>query len=374
VGTITGTGRAAVVSAYGETLELRELPIPEPEPGALVVRIDRTTVCGSDVHIWQGMLAGVLPVELPLILGHEIVGEVVAIGAGAELDSVGRPVKLGSRVVWAHESCGQCRACTIDREPTLCATRRVGMLESCERPPYFTGGFSEFGYVWPRAGRLVVPDDVESTWAAAASCALRTVVNAFERVGRIAHTDTVVIQGAGPLGLFSTALAATQSPARLIVIGAPDTRLSVARAWGATDTVDLARASSPASRARAILDVTDGRGADVVFEVSGGAGAFAETLQIAAPGARCAIVGTVSGAPQEVTAHLITNRGLTIFGSFGGDIDAYWKALEFLRRHRKTFDWDLLFTRTYSLQDATEALERMSRFEEIKPIIDPWRS
>src|SRR3954471_16259955 len=94
---------AAVFCGYNEPFTVQELPVPQPEPGALVVRVAAATVCGSDVHIWEGHLEGVLPIERPLGLGHEIVGEVAAIGAGAELDSVGRGLEIGDRVVWAHE-------------------------------------------------------------------------------------------------------------------------------------------------------------------------------------------------------------------------------------------------------------------------------
>ncbi|MFC7657333.1 alcohol dehydrogenase catalytic domain-containing protein [Pseudonocardia benzenivorans] len=191
----------------------RDVPRPEPEPGALVVDIEAATVCGSDVHVWAGDLEGRLPISLPLILGHEMAGRVTAIGAGADVDSLGNPVRIGDRVVWAHTPCGRCRQCTLDKEPTLCPQRYIGYMSDCSRPPHFTGTFAEVGYVVPGAGRLVVPDGVESTWAAAGSCAVRTVVRALDVMGRIEFTDTVLVQGAGPVGLFTTALASCTAPA-----------------------------------------------------------------------------------------------------------------------------------------------------------------
>src|SRR6476659_7698044 len=158
----TKTGLASVVQEYRKPLEIVEYPVPEPEPGALVVRVDTTPMCGSDVHTWEGAYEGVLPVQPPLILGHEVVGVVEAIGSGAALDSLGRPVRIGDRVVWAHEPCGHCRQCTLERQPTLCPNRRIGMMETSARPPHFSGTFAQYSYVWPKSGRLRVPDDVDS--------------------------------------------------------------------------------------------------------------------------------------------------------------------------------------------------------------------
>lgn len=365
------TALAAVVREYRKPTEIVEYPVPEPEPGALVVAVDVATMCGSDVHCWEGAYEGVLPIELPLILGHEVVGRVTAIGAGAEFDSMGTPVSIGDRVVWTHEPCGRCRACTIDKEPTLCPHRKLGMMTSADQFPHFNGTFAQYSYVWPRAGRLVVPDDVSSPWASAASCALRTMVNAVERAGRIDYLDTVLIQGAGPLGLFATALAATHSPQRIIVIGAPEERLAVARAYGADHTISIDEHPDPERRAALVRELTDGRGAAIGFEVSGGRTAIGEGVEMIAPNGTYVLVGSVGGPPQPVAANRIVTRGLTVRGSFGGDIDSYYKAMEFLRAHGDRFDWDLVLGQEYTLDRLTDAFEAMQGFRDIKPVIRP---
>lgn len=367
----TKTGIASVVEDYREPLKLVEYPVPEPEPGALTVRVDVATMCGSDVHAWEGAYVGILPVETPMILGHEVVGIVEAIGPGAEQDSLGRPLSLGDRVVWAHEPCGHCYQCTIDREPTLCPNRRIGMMETSARAPHFNGTFAEYSYVWPKSGRIRVPDDVKSEWASAASCALRTVINGVETAGRIDFMHNVVVQGAGPVGLFCTAVLATHSPREIIVIGAPEARLEVARAFGATHTVSIEEYSSPEERQAWINELTDGHGADVVFECSGAPGAVGEGVLMTAPAGRYVIIGTLSGAPQPVMAARITARALSVKGSMGGDIDSYYKALEFMRQTRSTFDFDRVLGDRYPLDRVTDALQRMQRYEDIKPIITP---
>lgn len=368
------TGLAAVVREYRKPMQVESYPVPEPEPGALVVAVDVATMCGSDVHGWDGAYEGVLPVELPLVLGHEVVGKVTAIGEGADVDSMGNPVRVGDRVVWTHEPCGHCWACTIDKQPTLCPHRKLGMLTSCDQPPHFNGTFGQYSYVWPKAGRLIVPDDVKSTWASAASCALRTMINAVEVAGRIDYLDSVVVQGAGPVGLFATAIIATHTPKQVIVIGAPDTRLEVARAYGATHTISIEEHPDAEDRLQIVQQLTAGRGASVGFEVSGAPGAVGQGVEMIAPNGTYVLVGTVSGAAQPVLAHRIVNRGLTLRGSFGGSIDSYFKALEFMRHTKDRFDWDLVVGSGYRLDQVTDAIEEMQANRDIKPVITPYAS
>lgn len=364
------SGRAAVVREYRAPLRIEEFPVPEPEPGALVVAIELSTICGSDVHGWQGAYEGILPTELPLILGHEGVGRVTAIGAGAELDSLGVPVALGDRVVWASEPCRHCRMCTVAKKPELCPNRQLGMLTSAARPPHFFGMFAEYGYVFPKAGRLRVPDELPSEWASAATCAGRTAANAVERAGKLDYTDRVVIQGAGPVGLFCLAMALARSPRQTIVIGAPEERLAIAREWGADATISIDEHDAE-GRLEAVMELTDGEGADVIFEASGGPGAVAEGLRMAAREGRYVLIGATGAGTQEIEPHLIINRSLNVAGSFSGDIDSFHKAMLFMLAHRDRFDWDAVIGNRYPLEDLTEALEEMAGMRDIKPVIVP---
>lgn len=245
------------------------------------------------------------------------------------------------------------------------------MNHSCERFPYMAGTFAEYSYVWPEAGRSLVPDEVPSEWASASRCPHRTAVGIVETAGHIQPTDTVVVQGAGPLGLFTAALVSLQHPRELIVVGAPAERLSVAADWGATTTLDLSEYADADARVAAMRELTNGDGADVVFERSGVPAALGEGLSMAAAGARVVVAGIVGATETSIPAHLITVGGLSVKGSFGGDIDAYWKGLEFLRLHRERFDVGRLLGNGYRLDEVTTALERMRSMEEIKPIVRP---
>lgn len=364
----TTHGRAAVMSDYRADFEIREFPRPVAEPGGLVVEIDVATVCGSDVHAWQGNLS--LPVDPPLILGHEMAGRIVEIGPGAEADSVGERLRVGDRVVWAHAPCGQCHECTVLREPVLCARRHIAYLTSCAEPPHFTGTFAEYAIVRPDAGRVRVPDGVESAWASAGSCALRTVVKAISLAGRISHDDAVVVQGAGPLGLFATAMLSLHEPRALVVVGGPQERLDLAGAWGATHTVLVDPERDPQHRVDEVMDIT-GRGATLAFELAGAPGVMTEGVQMMARGGRYVMLGTLGGPPQPVGVSTIVTRGLTVVGSMSGEVGDYHTALRFLDRYQDRFDWSRMLGKTYGLDELAVAMAAMRRMDEIKPVIRP---
>ncbi|GAB3568750.1 zinc-binding dehydrogenase [Amycolatopsis endophytica] len=366
----TTTGRAAVMEDYGAEFTVREFPRPVAEPGGLVVEIDVATVCGSDVHAWQGHLAGVLPISPPLILGHEMTGRVVEIGAGADVDSAGQDLRVGDRVVWAHTPCGRCHECTVERQPVLCARRYIGYLNDCSVPPHFTGTFAEYGVVRPDAGRIRVPDTVESGWASAGSCALRTVVRALSVAGPVGPEDTVVVQGAGPLGLFATALLSLHDPRRLVVVGGPEDRLELAREWGATHTVPVDPDADPAGRVDEVLGIT-GRGASVAFELAGAPGVVTEGVRMMARNGRYVVMGTLGGPPQPVHVATLVSRGITLRGSMSGEIGDYHTAMGVLDRYRDRFAWDRLLGSTYGLEHLADAMSAMRRMDEIKPVIRP---
>ena len=170
------------------------------------------------------------------------------------------------------------------------------------RPPYLHGTFADHAHIHPRAGRIRVPDAVSSELASAASCALRSVIAEFDRLGALDYRDTVLIQGAGPLGLFATAVASMHAPRRLIVIGAPDARLELAEEFGADATISIEAYPDLAERTAIVHELTQGRGADVLFEFAGSAHAFGEGVEMAAPKARYVMAGAVGGTPRPVSA------------------------------------------------------------------------
>ncbi len=359
--------KAAVVREFGAPLEIKDVPIPtEVEPGALIVKTSACSICGTDVHLARGNLA--LKVDLPVILGHEMVGRVVAIGHGAERDSVGQPVRLGDRILWTHTSCGSCYFCTVANQPTLCDNRRAYMYESSEKPPYLLGGFSEYGYVLPESGRVRVPDNLDDAVASLCSCAFRSVMNAFDNLGPIDPSEHVAIQGTGPLGILAAAVARVSGARTVSVIGAPAGRLRMAEEFGATHTFNL-EGTSHDERAAQLRAMTGGRGPDVVLEFTGFPGAFNEGLDLVRKGGRYLTVGQLGAGATTFSPSLIVKKNIRVIGSFSGDVKSYWKALQFASAHIDRIPFRKMISGTYTLADVNVALEKMHRLEEIKPLI-----
>lgn len=369
--TLPSTCRAAVVSELGAPVEVRELRVPDQlEPGALLVQVDAATVCGSDLHIVDGSIQGTMPIPVPVVLGHEMTGTVVRIGPGADRDSIDNPVEVGTRLVWTHESCGRCYECTILEDPRLCRQRRSYGHTSCEQYPYLVGGFAEYCYVFPKSERLQVPDEIKPEWASAASCALRTVMHVFDRLGEIKSGQRVVIQGSGPLGIFAAAVASSRAARDVIVIGGPDERLEIARAWGATATVSVFDHDVD-SRLEQVMALTEGEGAEIVLELSGGSGAFAEGLAMARTGGRYVVAGQVGSDEETIRPSIIARKRLDIRGTWAARIADYGQALSFMRLNRHRIDFDQLIGTTFLLDEVNDALDSARTGIEGKAVIRP---
>jgi L-iditol 2-dehydrogenase len=189
---------AAVVVGFGEPLELQRLPLPALEPGGVLVRVDAATLCGTDEHFWHGLI--IAPDSVPYIPGHETCGTIVDL-RGERTDLLGEPLGVGDRVIAAYPFCGRCYYCTVARQPVLCPNVVAYGRIRCDRPPYPLGGCAEYHYFPPGCDLVRVPDAVAPALAASAACALRTIMHAFERLGAVGGHETVLVQGAGPVGL-----------------------------------------------------------------------------------------------------------------------------------------------------------------------------
>ncbi len=255
----------------GRPLEVRGFPEPEPEPGAVVLRTLAAEVCGTDVHLWHGRLAGV---PYPLIPGHVSVGEVLATG-GDVRDTEDRLLRVGDAVTFldVHGTCHACRFCTVLKATTRCPKRRVyGITYGAEEG--LLGGWSERIYLKPGVKVLPLAPNVTPEQWIGGGCGLPTAVHAVE-LAQIRLADSVLIQGSGPVGLSACALALLSGAGWVGVIGAPARRLEAARRFGADWTMDVSQ-TTPGERARAVRDATGGYGPDIVVEASGNPDAVPE--------------------------------------------------------------------------------------------------
>ncbi|MGW1995733.1 zinc-binding dehydrogenase [Embleya sp. NPDC001921] len=363
-----GSTRAAVLRAHDEPLTLEDIALPERcEPGAVLVRIGCATLCATDVHLWRGAMS--FPGMLPMVLGHEMTGVVEEAGVGAT-DALGRTLRVGDRIGWSESTCGTCHACTVLRRPVGCVDRGYGFRQRSDRWPYATAGLAEFAYVGPRAEKVLVPDDVPDTWAACAGCAVKTVLHAFDRAGGVRPGAEVVVQGAGALGIVAGAMAKASGARTVITIGGPETRLELAREFGADVTIGLD--GDAEGRREEVLAATRGRGADLVLDLAGAPGVGAEAVELAAFGATFVIVGSTGPTPERLPLGTVMGKELDVVGSLNGDVGDYHRAVEFLRDFRDRFDWDRLFAAPVGLSGASAALAAMGRQEQVKAVVHPW--
>ncbi|MFF4416423.1 zinc-binding dehydrogenase [Streptosporangium sp. NPDC001559] len=366
--TVPTSTRAAVLRAHGEPLVIEELPLPaECEPGGAIVKVDCATLCATDVHIWSGGMS--FPGMLPMVLGHEMIGTVVAVGSGT-VDALGRPVEVGAKIGWSESTCGYCYGCTVIRNPVACSKRGYGFLQRSDVWPHSTAGLAEYDYVTPTAQKYILPEDVKDTWAASAGCAVKTVLHAFDRAGGAKLGSNVLVQGAGALGIVATAVASASGAGKVITVGGPDSRLELAKRFGADVTIGLDGDAD--SRRAAIMEATDGQGAHLVIDVAGAPGVGAEAIDAAAWGGTFVIVGTTGPRPDPISLGTIMGKELNVLGSLNGDVGDYYNSIEFLRSTQTRFPWDELFSEPVGLGGASAALESMSRLEQVKAVVHPW--
>lgn len=361
---------AAVMPAPRAPIEIRECARPDLAPGAALLRTACSEVCGTDVHLWHGRLAGV---PYPIVPGHVSAGIIESL-RGAIVGIDGRPVREGDRVVFfdVHRTCGRCRACTVHRTPTRCASRRVyGITDSADEGLF--GGWAEAIYLEPGVVMAHLPDSVGFDDYIGGGCGLLTAVHIAERAD-IRLGDAVVVQGAGAVGLSAVALARLAGASVIIAIGAPESRLDLARQMGATHVLDLANTDLDARR-EAVLAVTEGEGADVVIEAAGAAAAIAEGLDLARVGGRYVIAGHYTdGGDSRINAHRHINRKhLEIRGCWGSEPRHFLRALTLLDAHASTVPWRAIGARRYTLEQLNDALADAEALRIPKALVVPTR-
>ncbi|CCH30737.1 zinc-binding dehydrogenase [Actinosynnema sp. NPDC047251] len=361
--------RAAVLRDFNAPLELTEVPLPKELPaGSAIVRITSTTLCGTDAHIW----AGAMPfVPLPIILGHEMTGEVVALSAHSGRDACGKPVEIGSRVVWSESVCGHCQGCTVLREPVLCDNRGYGFGQRSDRWPYAIGGLAEYVYLAPGAHRIVLPADLPDTWAAAAGCAVKTVVRAFANAGGVRPGSTVAVQGSGPLGLVATAFARAAGAGQVITLGGPPNRLALAAKFGADATIDVTDVTDPDERVAQVEELTGALGADLVLDFAGAPTANREGVLMCGKRGTHVVVGIAGPQAAPVPMDVVMGREITVVGSLNGDVGDLARALRFLSAFADRFEWDAMFSPAVGLSGAERAIRDMESMAAIKAVVDP---
>lgn len=351
------TGKAAVFLDTGKPFELREYPIPDPEPDAVLVRVTSAGICGSDLHVWRGDIRIAMMGPGPRILGHEMTGQVARLGANVSTDSLGRPLKEGDRIVYPYFfPCRRCYQCL--RGQFAACTTKYPPPPISDNPPHFTGAYAEYFYMKTAAFVFKVPDDLPDEMLTPVNCALSEVIYAFHKVD-LRLGDTVVIQGAGGLGVNATAVARDRGAGTIIVIDGVPERLKLAKQCGADVTIDINEAKTPQDRIAQVMGLTNGRGADVVGEFVGLPQAIPEGIAMVRSGGTYLEVGNISlGRTTTIDPSQLVWGNKTIVSVNMYDPWILPVALDFLGRTRERFPLHQVVSHRYPLEQIDEAFQQ----------------
>lgn len=360
--------RAAVMVAPDAPIEIRELPEPRIEAGAVLLETILSEVCGTDVHLRHGRLSGV---PYPIVPGHVSVGRVVAAGSDVA-DVEGRAIRTGDAVTFldVHETCHACWYCLVAKQSTRCPKRKVyGITYSVAEGPL--GGWAE--RIWLKPGVHVIPlaEGVTPERWMGAGCGLPTALHAVDRAG-IRLGDSVAVQGSGPVGLSAAILARLSGALSVIVLGDPAGRLDAARAFGADATIAVGETTAD-ERIERVRALTGGRGADVTIEATGVPAAVREGMRMTRDGGRLVVVGQYTDAGDATyNPHAdINRRHLEVRGTWGFDYSHVHRAMQIVARHGAEVRWERAITRAYGLDEMDRALDDVEAGRVVKAVVRP---
>ena len=330
-------------------IRLEELPIPRIGPGELLVKVIASGICGSDVMEWYRIK------KAPLVLGHEITGEVVEVGTGVDRYQVGDKVFVSH-----HVPCNTCRYC-LNGQHTVC--------ETLHTTNYDPGGFAEYLRV-PALnvdrGVFVLPHEIsfdEGTFIEPLACVVRG-----QRLARLSPGQTVLILGSGISGLLHGAMARSSGAGRIIATDISEYRRAMAQRLGA----DVVMSAAEAVPAR-VRQVNDGRLADLVIICTGAFPAFEQALQAVDRGGTVLFFApTEPGVSLPIPVNDFWRNGITLLPSYGGSPRDINIAIDLLRACRVPVH-DMV-THRLGLAETARGFQMVAQGDKsIKVIIEPQR-
>lgn len=312
-----------------------DAPIPEPGHNDLLIKIRKTAICGTDIHIynWDDWSRKTIPV--PMIVGHEYVGEVVAIGQEV------RGFSIGDRVSGeGHITCGHCRNCRAGRTHLCRNTIGVGVNRQ--------GCFAEY-LVIPAFNAFRIPDNISDELAAI-----------FDPFGNAVHTalsfdlvgEDVLISGAGPIGIMAAAVCKHVGVRNVVITDINDYRLELARKLGVTRAVNVAHEDLRVVMRE--LGMTEGF--DVGLEMSGAPPAFRTLLEVMNHGGRIALLGIPPGE-MAIDWNQVIFKGLFIKGIYGREMFETWYKMAALIQ--SGLDLTPVITHRYAIDDFQQGFDEM---------------
>ena len=346
---MTDTMRALVKRERAEGLWMEEVPIPPLGPNDILVKMRKTAICGTDIHIfnWDEWAQRTIPV--PMTVGHEFVGEVAAAGEHV------RGFVVGDRVSGeGHITCGHCRNCRAGKRHLCRNTVGVGVNRA--------GAFADY-LVIPAVNAFKIPEDISDE-----------VASFLDPLGNATHTalsfdlvgEDVLITGAGPIGVMAAAIARHVGARHVVVTDVNEYRLDLARKMGASLAINV-KDRSPRDAMKE-LGMTEGF--DVGMEMSGNGSAFKQLLEAMNHGGRVAILGI---PPSDVTIDWdeVIFKGLVLKGVYGREMFETWYKMAAMLQ--SGLDVAPVLTHHFSVADFGEAFEIMRSGRSGKVVLD-WAS
>ena len=298
---------AIVKPVAGPGLELRRVPVPVPGPGEVLIKVHKTAICGTDVHIYNWDPWAQEHIKTPMVIGHEYVGEVAELGAGVTGLHVGQRVSGEG-----HITCGHCRNCHTGNIQWCKDTQSVGVDRA--------GAFAEYVCI-PASNVIRIDENLPED-----------VVAFFDAFGNAAHTalmwdlvgEDVLITGAGPIGIMAAGICKYAGARRVVITDVNDYRLDLARKMGADAAVNVSREDLATVMTQQGLV----EGFDVGLEMSGNSAALNQMIGVMRNGGKISMLG-LSGKPTELDTNSIIMKGLTLQGIYGRKMDT-WHQMSYM--------------------------------------------
>ena len=359
-------------------LKIVDYPEPKVEDNGILLKMELCGVCGTDMHLYEGNMK----IPFPVIPGHEWVGIIEEIGEKAKgYESKGLHLDVGDRITvvpGTNRYCGECYFCKfMPHKPSLCTGRKVmGVNISSIEEPHLLGGWAEKIYVnaekyWVFEVPEEVPPEVAvlSEPMAVSSRALeRAYAPGIPTVGEgFGLGQSVVVQGAGAIGLLAVATAKIAGAGNIISIDMVDERLKMAEEMGADHVIDMRHYNTTEDRVAEVKRLTNGLGGDVVIEAVGVPAAFAEGIELTRRGGKFVEVGHYTNpGTVAVNPHTICNKDMDILGSWTYPPTQFGTVLELMRLAKDRIPLDKVVTHKFKVEDAQKSIDTLKAREGIK--------
>ena len=337
---------ALVKEAPGKGLTLKRVPVPQPGIGEVQIKIHKTAICGTDVHIYNWDPWSQQHIRPPMVIGHEYVGEITALGPGVSDYSIGDIVSGEGHIV-----CGHCRNCRAGNGQWCKFTRSVGVDRD--------GAFAEYLCI-PETNVIRIPANIPED-----------IVSFFDAYGNATHTATmfdvvgedVLITGAGPIGMMAVGICRQNGARRVIVTDVNQYRLDIAKQMGAHAVVNLAHDKlEDAMREQGMVE-----GFDVGLEMSGNGAALNQLLKSMRNGGKVALLG-IAGPGNVIDWNDVIFKGLTLQGIYGRKMYETWYKL--MAMIEAGLDLSPIITHRFHYTEYEKGFEAMNSGHSGKVILD----